>query len=391
MLSFDDALALVLAQAQPLGSETVRLDGAQGRRLAEPIVAAVDAPPANVSAMDGYAVRSIDVGAGPLRIVGESFPGAAYRGSVPAGCCVRVFTGGAIPPECDRVIIQEIVASDGEEARITGSAGLATFVRPRGMDFRTGDVLVPAGRKISARTLVTAAGADCGELSVFRQPIVTVLATGNELAEAGAARTIEGAIPDSASHGVAGLVSECGARAERVRLPDDVEIIADAAATASERSDVMVMIGGASVGDKDFAKAALERLGFELIFSKAALRPGKPIWFGRLRGTHVLGLPGNPTSAMVTARLFLQPLLAALGGGDPAAETLWRPHRAAATLPACDERETFVRARATGEGAMPLGNQDSSVQTLADADLLIRRRPHAPAAATGEIVEVIGF
>lgn len=391
MISFDEALSLVLAEAAPLGSERVVLDEALGRRLAAPIVAALDAPRTNVSAMDGYAVREAELGS-PLRVIGESFPGAGFRGEVPAGCCVRIFTGAPVPPECDRVVIQEIVARDGDMATLVGEVGGTRFIRRRGVDFGAGDELVPAGRVVDARTLVAAAGADCGEVTVWRRPSITILATGDELAEAGAAARIDGAIPDSASHGVAALALATGAKARRIRLPDDLDAIADAAAAQSLTSDVIVVIGGASVGEKDFAKAAFDKLGLELIFSRVAIRPGKPIWFGRLSDTLVLGLPGNPTSAMVTARLFLQPLLAALARGDPASEARWRRETLRAALPACDERETFARARTTADGIFPLGNQDSSAQkTLADADLLIRRRPGAPALGTGDTVDVIDF
>lgn len=390
MLTYDEALALVLGQARPLDGEAVPLDLALGRRLTAPVVAAVDAPPADVSAMDGYAVREADLGLGSLRVVGQSFPGAPFRGAVPEGCCVRIFTGGALPPVCDRIVIQEIVERSGDEVRIVGDVGAARFVRKRGMDFAAGETLVPAGRVVDARVLVAAAGADIGELTVHRQPFVTIFATGDELAEAGKARATADAIPDSASHGVAGLVRGHGGGAVRVRLPDDLDTIAKAAESLATRTDVLVVIGGASVGEKDFAKAALDQLGMQLIFSKAAIRPGKPIWFGRLGDMLVLGLPGNPTSAMAMARLFLCPLLAGLRGEDSG--THWREASLAGSLPACDARETFVRARLAVEGVLPLGNQDSSAQkTLADADVLIRRKPGAAAAAAGELVEVIDF
>lgn len=391
MISFDEALALVLAEARPLETERVPLRDAFGRSLAEPAIAPFDFPQTNVSAMDGYAVREADLDRAPLRVVGQSFPSAGFTDEVPPGCCVRIFTGAPVPAGCDRVVIQEIVERQGDMAKILGEIGSSRFVRVRGTDFRAGDELVPAGRTVSPRVLLAAAGADLASLTVRRRPRVAVLATGDELGEPGSA-TGGAYIPDSASYGILGLVASREAACSRLLLPDDPERIAVAAAPVAEEADIIVITGGASVGEKDFAKAAFERLGLSLIFSKVAMRPGKPVWFGTLWRTLVLGLPGNPTSAMVAARLFLQPLLAALGGGAPRAELMWRRQRLAGPLPACDNRETFVRARVFEDGALPLGNQDSGAQkTLADADLLIRRRPQAPALAAGEMAEVIDF
>ena len=389
MISFDEAAALVAQAAQPLGRECIGLGGAAGRVLAAPVVAGVDAPPCDVSAMDGYAVRDADL-PGRLRIVGESFPGRGFAGPIAAGQCVRIFTGGPVPGGADRIVIQEEVSRDGEIAAIP-SHGPARHIRGRGSDFAAGTTLLQAGRRIDARALVAAAGADLAEVEVWRRPRLAILGTGDELVEPGAARSTPGAIPESVSLGVAAFAGQWGAEVvARRRLADDLPTLERAAAEALAGADVVVVTGGASVGERDFAKAMFAPAGLELIFSKVAIKPGKPVWFGRAGGRLVLGLPGNPNSALVTARLLLAPLLHGLTGRAPVLG--WRQARLAAPIGATGNRETFHRAATEGGAARPLPNQDSGAQsTLADADLLIRRMAGAPAAEAGETVDVIDF
>jgi molybdopterin molybdotransferase len=386
MISFDEALALIAGAARPLGAETVPLAQAHGRVLAAPVVARVDHPPADVSAMDGYAVRDRDL-PGRLPIAGESLPGGP-AGALPAGTCIRIFTGAPVPRGAERVVIQEEVERDGDAA-IFGAPGQSRHIRARGSDFALGATLIEPGRLLDPRALVAAAGADLAEVAVWRRPRLALLGTGDELAEPGAGGP--GTIPDSATLGVAALASEWGGEViDRQRLPDDLAVLRHAAAEALEAADLVVVTGGASVGARDFAKAMFERL--ELVFAKVAIKPGKPVWFGRAGGKLVLGLPGNPTSAMVTARLLLAPLLAGLAGRAPADALRWRSAPLAEGLGPLGERETFVRAVWDGEAVRPLPNQDSGAQkTLADADLLIRRRPGAPAAAVGESVAFLAF
>ena len=395
MISFDEASAIIRELAKPLGHERVAIADAHRRVLAEPVVAMVDSPPSDVSAMDGYAVRDDDLRALPaaLRVVGESFAGRGFGGAVEPGTCVRIFTGAPLPDGADRVVIQEIVRREGDIALIDAHPGPSGHVRRRGNDFETGTVLLPAGRRLGFRELVAAAGADRAEVQAWRRPAVRIFGTGDELTPPGTARAKAGSIPESVSFGVAALAEEWGASVEgRTHLPDDLGHMKAAAAPALERFDLVVVTGGASVGEKDFAKAMFADHGLELCFAKVAIKPGKPVWLGRAGGKLVMGLPGNPTSALVTARLLLAPLIAGLSGLDPGAALRWREVPLGAPLPRCGDRETFVRARAAGDRVEPVSNQDSSAQkSLADADLLIRRRASVAEAAAGDLVPVLDF
>ena len=395
MISFDEAIERIGSVARPLGTESVPPSVAAGRILATPVIARIDSPRSDVSAMDGYAVRDEDLMANPvsLEVVGESFAGQGWSGSLDPGTCVRVFTGAPVPRGTDRIVIQEIVRRDGATATVAGHPGPATYIRPRGSDFTMGDELLPAGRRLDPRALVAAGAADVADVEVYRRPRLHILSTGDELAEPGTAHDRPDAVPDSASPGVAALASEWGADCVgRTRLRDELEEMQRAAATAIDAADLGTVIGGASVGDKDFAKAMFEPLGLELIFDKLSIKPGKPAWLGRVGGKLVIGLPGNPTSALVTARLLLAPLLAGLTGRPIADALRWRTMPVAGPLGACGARETFHRARAADGEAQILPFQDSHAQkTLADADLLVRQRAHAPAVALGKLVDILDF
>lgn len=395
LISFDAAVELIRSVAQPLGTEMVPIASAAGRVLAAPIIARIDSPRADVSAMDGYAVRDADVAETParLRIVGESFAGAGWNGTVAAGECARIFTGAPVPAGADRVVIQENVERDGDMAVIAAPCGNARHIRKRGSDFREGDALLEPGRLLDPRAVVAAAAADLAELTAFKLVKVALLSTGDELGEPGSAAARADAIPESVSFGIAALASNWGGScALRWRLPDDLQAMEGAAGEALAAADLVVVTGGASVGEKDFAKTMFEPHGLELIFSKVAIKPGKPVWLGRAGGKLIIGLPGNPTSAMVTARLLLAPLLVGLAG-RPIDEALrWRSATLATPLDEGGARETFHRAVAHGETAAIIAFQDSSAQkALAQADLLVRQRPDAPALAAGERVEVLDF
>ena len=395
MISFDEASAIVRAAARPLGAETVRLAEAHGRVLAEPVAAEVSAPPADVSAMDGYAVRDGDLSANPvrLRVIGETFAGSRFSGEIEAGTCVRIFTGAPVPDGADRVVVQEMVRREDDIAIIDERPGPARHIRRAGGDFAKGEVLLEPGSLLGPRQLVAAAGADVDALVVWRQPRVIVLGTGDELVAPGSARNQDEAIPERVSFGVAALAEQWGGRCVgRLRLADRIEELEQGAARALAEADLVVVTGGASVGERDFAKAMFEAHGLELLFSKVAIKPGKPVWLGRAAGTLVLGLPGNPTSVMVTARLFLAPLLAGMTGRDPGEGLRWRQMPLASEAGPVGARETFARGRAEGEAVTLASNQDSSAQkTLAACDLLVRLRPGDVPVPVGSLAEVIDF
>ena len=395
MISFDEAVELVRSAATPLGSETIPIAETAGRVLARPVIAQIDSPRSDVSAMDGYAVRDADLARFPARleVIGESFAGAGWSGTVEPGTCARIFTGAPVPEGADRVVIQENVARDGNVAVIDEAPGKARHIRARGSDFPRGDELLPAGRMLDPRALVAAAGADVGELEVVRRPRVRILSTGDELAEPGLARERADAIPESVSLGIAALVETWGGECVgRTRLLDELVAMEHAARGAVEAADLVVVTGGASVGERDFAKKMFEPVGLELIFSKVSIKPGKPVWLGRANGKLVMGLPGNPTSALVTARLLLVPLLAGLTGRPIDDGLAWRTAPLASALGPCGGRETFHRASSIKGAAEILAFQDSSAQkALAAADLLVRQRAESFGVEAGMPVETLDF
>lgn len=395
MIGFDEAVALIAANTAPLASEKIALSNAHGRTLAEAVQAQVRSPPFDASAMDGYAVRDSDLKAFPadLAIVGESFAGAPCASEIGPGQCVRIFTGAQVPRGAERVVAQEMVERSGPRARVDGPLAGALHIRRAGSDFERGDVLVDAGALLGPRAIVAAAAADLAELILWKRPRVAILVTGDELAEPGSARGSPGAIPESVSLGVAAMAREWGAQVvQSIRLPDELAAMERKADAALHAADLVVVTGGASVGEKDFARAMFAPAGLELIFSQVAIRPGKPAWLGRARDALVLGLPGNPTSAMVTARLLLAPLLAGLSGRAVEAALVWRSAALAGALGQGDARETFHRARWNDGAAEILSNQESSAQkALAQAQLLVRQRANGPALGPGSMVQTLDF
>lgn len=395
MISFDEAVGIIRRIDVPRVTEEVSIADAAGRVLADPVIARIDSPRSDVSAMDGFAVRDGDLDEVPvtLQVVGASYAGAGWQQEMTPGTCVRIFTGAPVPAGADRVVVQEDVRSTAEVALFESRAGSARHIRKAGSDFAVGDQLLPRGRLLDPRAMVAAAGADTGALNVYRRPRLRILSTGDELAKPGTAQGRRDAIPESVSFGIAALAMTKGANSiGTTSLRDDLSAMQQVARESVEDADLIVVTGGASVGEKDFAKAMFEPLGLELLFSKVAMKPGKPVWLGRAGGCLIMGLPGNPTSAMVTARLFLAPLLAVLTGRAADEEWRWRSTRLAAPLAGCGDRETFYRARIKGDGAEILSFQDSSAQlALADADLLVRQRANTAAAMAGEQVEVLDF
>ena len=390
------ALARVLAAAKPLEAEEVALAQAFGRTLAAPLVAGRTQPPFANSAMDGYALRAADAG-GRLRVVGESAAGRGFAGAIGAGEAARIFTGAPLPPGADAVALQEDAQRDGEFVTLNAPVGLGDNIRGVGLDFREGETLLAAGRRLSPRDVALIAAANRPSVLVTRKPRVAILATGDELRAPGEALG-PAQIVASNNVFVAGLAHAQGAEAIDLGIaPDRPEALAERIAAArAARADVLVTLGGASVGDYDLVQQALTDAGMELGFWRIAMRPGKPLMFGRLGSMLALGLPGNPTSSAVCGLLFLAPLLRALTG-DPQAGA---DHSEAATLavdlPANGIREDYMRANLTrdagGWSATPARNQDSSlVRTLADAQGLIVRPPHAPPAKAGETCGVLRF
>lgn len=394
MIPLEEARARILAALAPTPAETVALPEAWGRVTARPIAARLTQPPADVSAMDGYAVRAGDAVEGAvLRQAGQAPAGHPYAGSVGPGEAVRIFTGGFVPPGADAILLQEDARAEGERVTVTEAVKPGRWIRPRGLDFAEGEVLIAEGRRLTARDIGLAAAANHPWITVRRRPRIGILATGDEIALPGEPIPA-GGIVSSNAHALAALVRAGGGEPLVLPIaPDDTAAIAEAA-RAARACDLLVTTGGASVGDHDLVQQALGPEGFTLDFWQIAMRPGKPLIWGRLGMTPVLGLPGNPVSALVCGVQFLLPALAVLsglpGGAPPAARVV-----AGAALVENDKRFDHLRATLTtdAEGrlvATPFAKQDSSMlATLARAEALILRAPFAPALPAGAVVEAI--
>lgn len=402
LMPVEEALARLLATARPLPVETVPLIEAAGRVLAEPLIARRTTPGADVSAMDGYAVRAQDAAELPttLTLIGESAAGRPFPDEVLPGTTVRIFTGAVLPAGADAVVIQEDTLREGDLVALREAAIQGRHIRRAGGDFASGDVLLPPGRRLRARDLALAASADVAELSVYRRPRVGLLSTGDELVRPGTGAAAHQVILSNI-YSVGALARSAGAEVTDFGiLPDDMAATqAGVSSALAAGFDVLVTTGGASVGDHDLVAPALMAQGVALDVHKVALRPGKPLMFGTHShgaGTsHVLGLPGNPVSAHVCALLYLVPLLRALQGIDVAPRVPLQPARLAADVRANEMRMDFQRAEIVGHEdgyplVRPLATQDSSMlANLARADVLLVRQPHAPAAQAGEPCEIL--
>ena len=401
LITVAEALARVLTSAsQPLDEEEVSLLSAFGRTLARDVVAARTQPPFANSAMDGYALRAADAARAPatLKLIGESAAGRAFEGVVGAGEAVRIFTGAPIPRGADAIVIQEDTRREGDRVVVATAAAPNDNVRVAGLDFADGEALMSAGTQLTARDIALAAAGHHPTVWARRRPRVAVLATGDELVMPGEALG-PSQIVASNNFFIAGLVEAAGGTPIDLGIAiDDPAALADKIRAAREaQADVLVTLGGASVGDYDLVQKALTDAGMELGFWRIAMRPGKPLMHGRIGEMRVLGLPGNPTSSAVCGVLFLRPLLRALLGDSTAGADPGEPARLAVPLRANGPRQDYMRAtlsRAPEGGwlAAPLPDQDSSlVKLLARADALIVRAPGAPAAEVGEVCRVIGL
>ncbi len=397
LIPVDEAVARIIVGTAATAAEHVALAEAAGRTLAEPLKARRAQPPFDASSMDGYAVRAADVAEVPatLTVVGMSAAGHRYDGTVGKGEAVRIFTGAPVPPGADAILIQENTEAR-DDGTVTAKAAVAAGrnIRKAGLDFQGNAVLLEAGRRLAMREIALAAAAGHAQLPVRRKPVVAIIATGDELVRPGDLPTPD-QIFAATSPGLAAFVNALGGEAH------DLGIVRDERAAITRTikqalalpADVVLTIGGASVGDHDLVQDALKDAGLTLDFWRVAMRPGKPLMFGRIDGTRVLGLPGNPVSSLVCAVLFVRPLIAALLGQPQRDPT--ESATLGADLPENDSRQDYVRARlATRRGelpaAMPLPVQDSSMLgVLSTADCLIVRPPHAPAAKRGEPCRII--
>jgi molybdopterin molybdotransferase len=397
LISVAEALDHVLAHAAPLAPETVPLDDACGRVLAADLQALRTQPPADMSAMDGYAVRAADVAnvPAPLRIIGEVAAGRPFTATVGAGEAARIFTGGVVPGGADAIVIQENTERAGDTVTVSKPVSKGRHIRRQGLDFRRGDVLFRRGHRLTARDLALVAGMNHPLVTVYRRPTVALFATGDELMPPGP-EPGPGQIVYSNGFALAALARQEGAAVVDLGLVKDEldATIASVRAARAGAADILVTTGGASVGEYDLVHKAFAAEGMSLSFWKVAMRPGRPLMHGRLGGMAVLGLPGNPVSAYVCAFLFLVPLIRRMSGGSD----LVMPTESAllgSDLPANDERADYLRATLQGgEGpiATPFPIQDSSMMaSLAKADCLVIREPYAPAAAAGSRCVIVKF
>ena len=397
-LTVDEALARVLAGVAAFGPadcETILIETALGRVLGAPLSTRDWQPPFDASAMDGWAVRAADVATLPARlaIIGESAAGHPFAGSLDAGQAVRIYTGAPVPPGANAIVIQENARREGAHVVVTEGQIDPTYIRLRGMDYGPGTLIAAPGDRLTPRLITLAAATGAAQVTVRRKPRVAVLATGDELVTPGTAQLGPGQIRASNHIGIAAMVEATGGAPRILGIALDTRQSLDAHIATAADADILVTIGGASVGDHDLVAPALQARGMDLDFWKIAMRPGKPLMFGRLAHQRVVGVPGNPVSSLVCARLFLVPLIRALLGLEP------EPHRVtqarvATALASNGPRAHYMRAitgrDADGLTVRPVASQDSSLLTpLAQADCLLVRPIGAPACAAGARVPIL--
>ena len=402
MLSVADALARVLAPAKALETEMVPLRAARDRTLGRDLVALRTQPPADVSAMDGYAVRFDDLAdlAAPLTLVGESAAGRGFDATMKARETVRIFTGAPVPAGADTILIQEMAQAEGQRILAQEQPTKGRHIRRAGLDFAEGEVLLRAGTRLGAAEIALAAAMNHPELPCVRKPRVAIIANGDELVLPGAPIGPDQIVASNSFAIAAFVEAAAGEPLDLGIVVDTIEALEAAIIAAREaKADVIVTLGGASVGDHDLVKPALAKQGMELNFWKIAMRPGKPLIHGRIGGdvgsTAILGLPGNPVSSMVCAILFLMPLIRALSGDASAGSDMSEPAVLGVALPANDKRQDYLRAALTvrEDGtpvATPSALQDSSMlRVLAEAECLVIRGPNAQADEAGAPCRVL--
>ena len=393
MISVAEARARIASAFKTVEAERVAIADADARVLAEDVSARASQPPEPVSSMDGYALRAADTTSpgAKLKQIGSAPAGHPFRGRVGQGETVRIFTGGVVPDGADTILIQEDATVEGETIIANRATIPGKHIRVAGLDFKQGETLLRAGTRLSARDLSLLASADVADVAVRRQPRVAFAATGDELSRPGEPRK-PGGIVASSGYSLASLIRQWGGEPVDLGILPDTEDAIQSVAERAQGADLIVTMGGASVGDHDLVQRALGPKGFALDFWKIAMRPGKPLIFGRLGKTPLLGLPGNPVSTLVCAILFVKPSLAALLGTPFREETI--AARLSGALKENDTRQDYIRATlALRNGvywAEPFSVQDSSMLSIfARADGLIVRAPHAPAAHAGEKVAVL--
>lgn len=390
MISVAEALERLFALVRPVGTETVPLARAGGRVLAADAVARRTQPPFAASAMDGYAVRAVEAAAGAtLSVVGEAAAGRRHTGVLPAGTAVRIFTGAPVPEGADAILIQEDARREGERITVVEPPAPGTHIRAAGSDFAEGDRL-KAPRRLAPRDVALLAAMNLPDVTVSRRPLVALIATGDELVEPGELPGPD-QIVTSNNFGLAAMLAAIGAEPLLCPIARDRRDSLLAALEPARDADFIVTVGGASVGDHDLVASVFGNAGLTLDFYKIAMRPGKPLMAGRLGEAVMLGLPGNPVSAMVCGEVFLVPAVEA-AMGLPALPRTTRPARLAHGLPNNGPREHYMRAAVDrGEGSVTVfDNQDSSLlATLARANALIVRPPNAPELGPGTDVRYI--
>lgn len=388
MITVDEALARVLALAPAPQGETVPLAQAAGRALLEPAVANLTQPPFDAAAMDGYALRGDDVNT-PLRVIGEAAAGRPWDGTPAPGTAIRIFTGAPVPPGYNRVVMQENTVRDGDTLTITDASG-GPHIRLRGNDFSQGDRLAP-GRRLSAADIGLLAAMNVPQVIVARRPRVAILAGGDELVAPGQVPQ-PGQIVSSNDLAIAALVAEAGAASLILPVARDTEDSLRAGFSAARDADMLVTIGGASVGDHDLVGKVAADMGMQRSFYKLAMRPGKPLMAGMIGKTVMLGLPGNPVSAITCGILFMQPLIRRMLGLAPGNTPFLA--RLAVALPPEGNRQHYLRATLSQGDDLPcitpFEDQDSArLSLMSQADALLARPAHDPARKPGEIVSFL--
>ncbi len=395
LISVTEAQNIILQLAKTLGKVNTPIAHAHGHVLAQDACAQVSLPPLDASAMDGYAIcLEPDHGEGSIfTLIGEAPAGAPFAGTVGKDECVRIFTGGAVPPGANHVIMQENVDASGAKITLTQPISPASHIRKAGIDFAEGDVILKQGCYLGAYEIALLSAANHGHIHVYKRPKLAIIANGDELIEPGETTTL-GSVISSNPYGLAPLIEAWGAEAIFTNICKDDPKEIQACIESLSDADILLPIGGASVGDRDYMRSVFNEMGFVQSFAKVAVKPGKPVWCGKLGAQYVLGLPGNPASALVTAQVFLKPLILALNGILQAVKSTVTA-QVTTPMPASTWRTEYIRASADIDpnGTLqvtPYPRQDSSLITpFITANCLLVRKPQAPALSVGDKVDIM--